>query len=149
MKATYKGKVADQVAATATLIKSALDPTENDKGPYFKDADGKTVRTLTGLETDKDGLLKLPKLYADDTAGDVHAPHHHPGRRGDQRPAHRRGGRDVLTEPVPVRKRFGQRIGQSQRVASTTLTAAPLFGRAPPLCARCSHLTRPLLRCRT
>ncbi|WP_405612010.1 lytic transglycosylase domain-containing protein [Streptomyces sp. NBC_00076] len=69
VKATYKGKVADQVAATATLIKSALDPTENDKGPYFKDADGKTVRTLTGLETDKDGLLKLPKLYADDTAG--------------------------------------------------------------------------------
>ncbi|KOU61635.1 lytic transglycosylase [Streptomyces sp. MMG1533] len=69
VKATYDGKVADKVAATATLIKSALDPTENDKGPYFKDADGKTVRTLTGLETDANGLLKLPKLYADDTAG--------------------------------------------------------------------------------
>ncbi|KUJ34280.1 lytic transglycosylase [Streptomyces sp. NRRL F-5122] len=69
VKATYKGAVADGVAATATLVKSADDPTENDKGPYFKDADGKTVRTLTGLTTDADGLLKLPKLYADDTAG--------------------------------------------------------------------------------
>lgn len=27
------------------------------------------MRTLTGLTTDADGLLKLPKLYADDTAG--------------------------------------------------------------------------------
>ncbi|MGR6969798.1 lytic transglycosylase domain-containing protein [Streptomyces cynarae] len=69
VKATYKGAVADGVAATATLVKSADDPTENDKGPYFKDASGKTVRTLTGLETDANGLLKLPKLYADDTTG--------------------------------------------------------------------------------
>ncbi|WP_411148891.1 lytic transglycosylase domain-containing protein [Streptomyces sp. A30] len=69
VKATYDGKVADKVAATATLIKSALDPTENDTGPYFKDADGRTVRTLTGLETDANGVLKLPKLYADDTTG--------------------------------------------------------------------------------
>ncbi|MFE1799437.1 lytic transglycosylase domain-containing protein [Streptomyces sp. NPDC059517] len=69
VKATYKGAVADGVAATATLIKTADDATENDKGPYFKDADGKTVRTLAGLETGKDGLLKLPKLYADDTEG--------------------------------------------------------------------------------
>lgn len=69
VKATYKDAVADKVAATATLIKSADDATENDKGPYFKDADGKTVRTLTGLTTDADGLLKLPQLYADDTAG--------------------------------------------------------------------------------
>ncbi|MGW1169127.1 lytic murein transglycosylase [Streptomyces sp. NPDC002550] len=69
VKATYQGAVADKVAATATLIKSADDPTENDKGPYFKDTDGKTVRTLTNLVTDANGLLKLPKLYADDTAG--------------------------------------------------------------------------------
>ncbi|GGJ25965.1 lytic transglycosylase domain-containing protein [Streptomyces brasiliensis] len=69
VKATYQGAVADKVAATATLIKSADDATENDKGPYFKDADGKTVRTLTGLVTDANGLLKLPKLYADDTTG--------------------------------------------------------------------------------
>jgi membrane-bound lytic murein transglycosylase B len=69
VKATYKGAVADKVAATATLIKAADDTTENDKGPYFKDADGKTIRTLTGLATDADGVLKLPKLYADDTTG--------------------------------------------------------------------------------
>ncbi|MEV0226591.1 lytic transglycosylase domain-containing protein [Streptomyces sp. NPDC050704] len=69
VKATYNGAAADGVAATATLVKSAADATENDKGPYFKDADGKTVRTLAGLKTDANGLLKLPKLYADDTAG--------------------------------------------------------------------------------
>ncbi|POX53347.1 lytic transglycosylase [Streptomyces sp. Ru71] len=69
VKATYKGAAADKVAATATLIKSADDPSENDKGPYFKDADGKAVRSLTGLQTDADGLLTLPKLYADDTTG--------------------------------------------------------------------------------
>ncbi|MFJ4470455.1 lytic transglycosylase domain-containing protein [Streptomyces sp. NPDC089424] len=69
VKATYQGAAADGVAVTATLIKSVLDPTENDKGPYFKDAEGNPVRTLTGLETDANGLLKLPKLYADDNAG--------------------------------------------------------------------------------
>ncbi|MEU0243628.1 lytic transglycosylase domain-containing protein [Streptomyces sp. NPDC006235] len=69
VKATYQGAVADGVAATATLIKSADDPTANDKGPYFKDADGKAVRTLTGLKTDAKGLLTLPRLYADDTTG--------------------------------------------------------------------------------
>ena len=69
VKATYKDAVADKVAATATLIKAADDATENDKGPYFKDADGKPIRTLKDLTTDADGLLKLPKLYADDTTG--------------------------------------------------------------------------------
>ncbi|KUM81991.1 lytic transglycosylase domain-containing protein [Streptomyces curacoi] len=69
VKATYKGAVADKVAATATLVKSADDPAENDKGPYFKDADGNPVRTLKDLETDEHGLLTLPKLYADDTSG--------------------------------------------------------------------------------
>ncbi|NEB01555.1 lytic transglycosylase domain-containing protein [Streptomyces sp. SID13726] len=69
VKATDDGAVADKVAVTATLIKSVIDPTENDKGPYFKDADNKVVRTLTNLETDENGLLKLPKLYADDTEG--------------------------------------------------------------------------------
>ncbi|MEU4045242.1 lytic transglycosylase domain-containing protein [Streptomyces antibioticus] len=68
LKATYRGTAADKVAATATLITSADEPTTNDKGPYFKDADGNPVRTWT-LSTDADGLLKLPKLYADDTAG--------------------------------------------------------------------------------
>ncbi|MEU6662816.1 lytic transglycosylase [Streptomyces sp. NPDC046821] len=69
VKATYKGAAADGVAATATLIKSKDDASENDKGPYFKDADGKPVRTLKDLKTDADGLLQLPKLYADDTTG--------------------------------------------------------------------------------
>ncbi|MBV1942861.1 lytic transglycosylase domain-containing protein [Streptomyces sp. BV286] len=69
VKATYKGAAADGVAATASLIKAAGDATENDKGPYFKDAAGKTLRTLAGLETGENGLLKLPKLFADDTAG--------------------------------------------------------------------------------
>ncbi|MFH9551412.1 lytic transglycosylase domain-containing protein [Streptomyces sp. NPDC017435] len=68
VKATYKGAVADKVAATATLIRSADDTTVNDKGPYFKDAAGNPVRTLD-LQTDADGLLALPALYADDTAG--------------------------------------------------------------------------------
>lgn len=69
VKATYKGESADRVAATATMIKSAADPTANDKGPYFKDADGKKVRTLKALKTDANGVLKLPKMYADDAAG--------------------------------------------------------------------------------
>ncbi|CAL9426875.1 hypothetical protein SUDANB176_01971 [Streptomyces sp. enrichment culture] len=69
VKATYNGAAADKVAATATLIRSADDPTPNDKGPYFEDADGKAVRTLGGLETDANGLLRLPRLYADDTTG--------------------------------------------------------------------------------
>ncbi|MFH9823815.1 lytic transglycosylase domain-containing protein [Streptomyces bobili] len=69
LKASYKGAVADGVAATATLVKSSADPTANDKGPFFKDATGNPVRTLTGLRTDANGLLTLPKLYADDTAG--------------------------------------------------------------------------------
>ncbi|MEU5463223.1 lytic transglycosylase domain-containing protein [Streptomyces althioticus] len=69
VKATYGGEAAGKVAVTAKLVTSADDPAENDKGPYFKDADGKAVRTLTGLRTDADGQLTLPKLYADDTAG--------------------------------------------------------------------------------
>ncbi|GHB30508.1 hypothetical protein GCM10010377_21010 [Streptomyces viridiviolaceus] len=69
VKATYKGAAADKVAVTATLVRSATDPAQNDKGPYFKDADGKAVRTLSGLRTDAAGLLTLPKLYADDTTG--------------------------------------------------------------------------------
>ncbi|MFJ9738016.1 lytic transglycosylase domain-containing protein [Streptomyces sp. NPDC101166] len=68
VKATYKGAAAGKVAATATLS-AAGGTTANDKGPYFKDAAGNRVRSLTGLRTDADGLLKLPKLYADDNAG--------------------------------------------------------------------------------
>ncbi|MDQ8701611.1 lytic murein transglycosylase [Streptomyces sp. LHD-70] len=69
VKATYKGAAAAGVEATATMIKSADDPTANDKGPYFKDADGNAIRTLKGLKTGADGTLKLPKIYAGDAKG--------------------------------------------------------------------------------
>ncbi|MGA5320701.1 lytic murein transglycosylase [Streptomyces seoulensis] len=65
VKATYKGAPAAKVGATATLIKSAANPSANIVGPYFKDANGQPVRTLTGLTTDADGVVTLPKLYAD------------------------------------------------------------------------------------
>ncbi|MFK4225553.1 lytic murein transglycosylase [Streptomyces sp. NPDC019890] len=69
VKATYKGAIASGVAVTATMIKSADDPAVNDKGPYFKDAEGKTIRTLTDLKTDANGVLTLPKIFADDQTG--------------------------------------------------------------------------------
>ncbi|MCX4822344.1 lytic transglycosylase domain-containing protein [Streptomyces sp. NBC_01142] len=69
VKATYKDAVAPGVAVTATMITSPEKPDTNDKGPYFKDAEGKPVRTLTGLKTDADGVLKLPKIFADDAEG--------------------------------------------------------------------------------
>lgn len=69
VRATYKGAVASGVAVTATMITDGDTPVENDKGPYFKDADGNTVRTLTDLKTGADGTLTLPKVYADDATG--------------------------------------------------------------------------------
>ncbi|MDG4857737.1 lytic transglycosylase domain-containing protein [Streptomyces sp. T-3] len=69
VKATLDGAAAAGVEVTATMIKAADNADENDKGPYFKDADGKTIRTLKGLKTGADGILKLPKMYADDAAG--------------------------------------------------------------------------------
>lgn len=69
VKATYKGRAAAGVAASAMMVTSASDATANDKGPYFKGADGKPIRMLKGLKTDANGLLKLPRMYADDAAG--------------------------------------------------------------------------------
>ncbi|MFF2010491.1 lytic transglycosylase domain-containing protein [Streptomyces sp. NPDC058195] len=69
VKTTYKGAVAAGVTVTATMITDAGEPAENDKGPYFKDADGKPVRTLTALRTGADGTLELPQIYADGTEG--------------------------------------------------------------------------------
>ncbi|MFI6940883.1 lytic murein transglycosylase [Streptomyces sp. NPDC050418] len=67
VKATLGGAAAPGVKLTATMVKNdAGDP--NDAGPYFKDADGKAIRTLT-LTTGADGTVKLPAIYADDTAG--------------------------------------------------------------------------------
>ncbi|MEE1754970.1 lytic transglycosylase domain-containing protein [Streptomyces sp. SP18CS02] len=69
VKATYKGAVAPGVAVTATMITAADDPKANDKGPWFKDEQGNPVRTLTELRTDADGVLTLPKMYADEQTG--------------------------------------------------------------------------------
>ncbi|MEV7086481.1 lytic murein transglycosylase [Streptomyces sp. NPDC093085] len=68
-KATYQGAAAPKVAATAAFVTSATDATVPADSPYFKDADGNPVRTLTGLTTDADGVLQLPKLHAGGTAG--------------------------------------------------------------------------------
>ncbi|MFE0377486.1 lytic transglycosylase domain-containing protein [Streptomyces inhibens] len=76
VKATYQDKIAAGVPVTATMVTDdPKNPVENDKGPYFKDPEAtgddkdKPVRTLTGLTTDADGLLKLPKIYTDAHAG--------------------------------------------------------------------------------
>lgn len=69
IRATRGGAPAGKVEVAAALVTSADDPGVNDRGPYFKDADDQTVRVLSGLRTDADGLLKLPRLYADDTTG--------------------------------------------------------------------------------
>ncbi|MFF9014181.1 lytic transglycosylase [Streptomyces sp. NPDC014870] len=69
VKATLDGAVASSVGLTATMINSADDPQQNSKGPYFKDADGNPVRTLTGLKTDAAGLLTLPDIFSDDQTG--------------------------------------------------------------------------------
>ncbi|MER7400320.1 lytic murein transglycosylase [Streptomyces sp. NPDC000151] len=73
VKATYQGKAAAGVAVTATMIAGdATDPAkaeQNTEGPYFKDAKGAPVRTLAGLKTDADGLLKLPEIFTDNHPG--------------------------------------------------------------------------------
>ncbi|MEU9758366.1 lytic murein transglycosylase [Streptomyces sp. NPDC001834] len=69
IEATYKDAIAAGVAVTATLIDDEAEPSENDKGPYFKGENNEAVRTLTGLRTGADGRLELPRLYADGTTG--------------------------------------------------------------------------------
>ncbi|MDG9688097.1 lytic murein transglycosylase [Streptomyces sp. DH18] len=69
VKATYKDAAAAGVAVTATMVKDPLGLFDNDKGPYFKDAAGKPVRTLTTLTTDDEGMLRLPEIFADGTEG--------------------------------------------------------------------------------
>ncbi|WP_330448409.1 lytic murein transglycosylase [Streptomyces anulatus] len=69
VKATYKDAAAAGVAVTATMVKDPLGLFDNDKGPYFKDAAGKPVRTLTTLTTDAEGKLRLPEILADGTEG--------------------------------------------------------------------------------
>ena len=76
VKASYKGDAAADVPMTATVLSEDGKPVKS--GPYFEDADGKPVRTLTDLKTGRDGLLgllgeegvlKLPTLYTDDETG--------------------------------------------------------------------------------
>ncbi|WP_405800061.1 lytic transglycosylase domain-containing protein [Streptomyces sp. NBC_01506] len=69
VKATNDGAVAAGVAVKATMIKSADDASTADKGPHFKGADGQPLRALTGLKTNDQGLLVLPKIFADDATG--------------------------------------------------------------------------------
>ncbi|MBT1102407.1 lytic murein transglycosylase [Streptomyces sp. Tu10] len=69
VEATYKDAAAAGVAVTATMVKDPLGLFDNDKGPYFKDAAGKPVRTLTTLTTDAEGKLRLPEIFADGTEG--------------------------------------------------------------------------------
>lgn len=68
VKATQKSAAAAGVAVTATMVKDSLGLIDNDKGPYFKDAAGKPLRTLE-LTTDADGLLQLPEIFADENPG--------------------------------------------------------------------------------
>ena len=69
VKATYKGAVADEVAVTATLVKSADDAHRERQGPVLQGRGRQAGAHPPDLTTDADGLLKLPKLYADDTTG--------------------------------------------------------------------------------
>lgn len=69
VKATDGGANASGVAVTATFVTSADDPKPATDGPFFKAADGTAVRTLTGLKTGADGVLKLPEIFAGDQAG--------------------------------------------------------------------------------
>ncbi|NGO69592.1 hypothetical protein G5C65_14765, partial [Streptomyces sp. SB3404] len=62
VKASKGGKAVAGVAVSATLA-------DTEGGPFFKGADGKPVHVLEGLKTGADGVLRLPELYAGDTAG--------------------------------------------------------------------------------
>ncbi|MGW1467794.1 lytic murein transglycosylase [Streptomyces sp. NPDC002308] len=69
VKATLGGAVASGVAVTATILDSAGQPVPEGQGPRFTGANDTEVTTLTGLKTDADGLITLPKIHAGDTAG--------------------------------------------------------------------------------
>ncbi|PRH76774.1 lytic transglycosylase [Streptomyces solincola] len=69
VQATRKGAALADVPLTATLVATAEATEAAGKGPYFTDAAGKPVRTLSGLKTGKDGTLTLPALRADGESG--------------------------------------------------------------------------------
>ncbi|AXG77298.1 lytic transglycosylase domain-containing protein [Streptomyces paludis] len=68
VRATYKGVAVAGLAVTAAMI-TAADGTTPAAGPYFKDAAGEPLRKLTDLTTDANGVLQLPKIFADDAEG--------------------------------------------------------------------------------
>ncbi len=74
--AAYKGEAVPDVPMAATLLDE--DGKKVKKGPHFKDALGKPVRTLSDLKSgregllgllSKEGVLKLPTIYTDDVTG--------------------------------------------------------------------------------
>ncbi|QXE37406.1 lytic murein transglycosylase [Streptomyces sp. GMY02] len=66
VKATSGGVAVGGVAVTAEITSAdGVTPV----GAHFKDAAGNPLHSLTGLTTDANGVLQLPALYADDTAG--------------------------------------------------------------------------------
>ncbi|MFJ4919162.1 lytic transglycosylase [Streptomyces sp. NPDC088725] len=69
VQATFRGAIAPDVAVTASMVTSATDTTVPGKGPYFTDLFGNRTRSLTGLTTDANGVLRLPKIFADDATG--------------------------------------------------------------------------------
>ncbi|WP_372499278.1 hypothetical protein [Streptomyces sudanensis] len=68
VKATRKGAAVPGAALTAEVVAAGADAPAGE-GPYFKDAQGAPLRTLTGLTTDADGLLRLPPIHADGRTG--------------------------------------------------------------------------------
>ncbi|GGQ25456.1 lytic transglycosylase domain-containing protein [Streptomyces roseolilacinus] len=71
VRATRGGAPVPGAALTATMVAQGPDGTQapSADGPYFKDAQGAPIRTLTGLTTDADGVLQLPPMYADGRTG--------------------------------------------------------------------------------
>ncbi|WBB64708.1 hypothetical protein O7599_31420 [Streptomyces sp. WMMC500] len=65
-KVTYRGGPAAEAPVTAAMVTAAGE--QNDKGPYFADAEGNPVRKLN-LTTLADGTVKLPVIHAGDEAG--------------------------------------------------------------------------------
>ncbi|MEU7134755.1 lytic murein transglycosylase [Streptomyces sp. NPDC046261] len=68
IKALGKDQPIAETAITATVLaKDGKTPAKT--GPYFKDTDGKQLRTLALPKTGKDGTVTLPELFTDEQAG--------------------------------------------------------------------------------
>ena len=67
-KATYKGVAVPKLGMTAQLMKDGALLT-TDTAPYFLDGDNR-VRTLSGLTTDDNGVVVIPKIYTDEVDTD-------------------------------------------------------------------------------